>query len=52
MPPPDPSQPADAWEHYATYRRVIDAIYAAPAHFASRTAIEGIAATDLQTLNT
>ncbi len=52
MPSPDPSPPTDAWEHYSIYRRVIDAIYAVPAHFTSRTAIEGIAATDLQTLNT
>ena len=52
MSPPSPAEPPDSWEHYPLYRRVIDAIYAVPAHFTSRTAIEGIAATDLQTLNT
>ena len=52
MPSPNPSGPADSWAHYHLYRRVIDALYAVPAHFTSRTAIEGIAATDLQTLNT
>ena len=52
MSPPRPAEPPDSWEHYPLYRRVIDAIYAVPAHFTSRTAIEGIAATDLQTLNT
>ena len=31
---------------------MIDALYAVPAHFSSRTVIEGIPATDLQTLNT
>ena len=52
MPRPEPSEPAGSWPYYALYRRVIDAIYAIPAHFASRTVIEGIVATDLQTLNT
>ena len=52
MSPPSPLEPADSWQHYQLYRRVIDALYAVPAHFNSRTAIEGIAATDLQTLNT
>lgn len=52
MPPPDPVEPGDSWEHYQLYRRVIDTLYAVPAHFTSRTSIEGIAATDLQTLNT
>lgn len=52
MPAPEPLGPEESWEHYPLYRRVIDALYAVPAHFTSRTAIEGIAATDLQTLNT
>ena len=52
MPPPNPAEPSDSWEHYRLYRMVIDALYAVPAHFTSRTSIEGIAATDLQTLNT
>ena len=51
MPCPSPSEPSATWEHYRLYRRVIDALYAVPAHFDSRTMIEGIAATDLQTLN-
>ena len=49
---PSPSQPSVAWPHYQAYRRVVEAIYAIPAHFNSRTVIEGIPATDLQTLNT
>ncbi len=49
---PNPSQPDAAWPHFQVYRRVIEAIYAIPAHFNSRTVIEGIPATDLQTLNT
>lgn len=49
---PSPSGPTASWPHDALYRRVIDALYAVPVHFTSRTAIEGIAATDLQTLNT
>ena len=52
MPAPNPSEPAESWPHYSLYRRVIDTLYAVPAHFTSRTVIEGIAATDLQTLNT
>ena len=52
MPPPNPAEPVDSWEHYQLYRSVIDALYAVPARFTSRTFIEGIAATDLQTLNT
>ena len=46
------SQPDVAWPHFQVYRRVIEAIYAIPAHFSSRTVIEGVPATDLQTLNT
>ena len=52
MPPPSPTEPATSWPHYRIYKRVIDTLYAVPAHFSSRTAIEGIMATDLQTLNT
>lgn len=52
MPRPELLEPAGSWPHYALYRRVLDAVYAIPAHFASRTVIEGIVATDLQTLNT
>lgn len=52
MTPPSPSHPDSAWPHYPAYRRIIEAIYAIPAHFHSRTVIEGIPATDLQTLNT
>ena len=52
MPRPDLLEPDTSWPHYPLYRRVIDTIYAAPAHFSSRTSIEGIVATDLQTLNT
>lgn len=52
MSPPNPLKPPTSWEHYSLYCRVIDAVYAVPAHFSSRTTIEGLAATDLQTLNT
>ena len=48
---PEPSEPAANWPYYSLYRRVIDALYAVPAHFSSRTVIEGIVATDVQTLN-
>ena len=49
---PSYSQPDVSWPHFQAYQRVIEAIYAIPAHFNSRTVIEGIPATDLQTLNT
>ena len=49
---PNTSQPDVSWPHFQAYRRIIEAIYAIPAHFNSRTVIEGIPATDLQTLNT
>lgn len=49
---PSPSQPDATWRHFQVYQRAIEAIYAIPAHFNSRTVIEGIPATDLQTLNT
>lgn len=51
MPRPNLSEPAASWPHYPLYRRVRDALYAVPAHFSSRTVIEGIVATDVQTLN-
>ena len=51
MSAPSPSQPDPSWPHFEVYRRVIDAIYAVPAHFSSRTVIEGVLATDVQTLN-
>ena len=52
MPRPSPVEPSHVWEHYRLYRRVIDALYAVPAHFSSRTVIEGLVATDVQTLST
>ena len=51
MPPPNQQEPASSWLHYPLYRRVMDALYAVPAHFSSRTSIEGLVATDVQTLN-
>ncbi len=51
MPFPDRSVPNSSWHHYALYRGVIEALYAVPAYFTSRTVIEGLVATDLQTLN-
>ena len=52
MPRPSQVEPSDTWEHYQLYRRVVDALYAVPAHFSSRTMIEGLVATDVQTLST
>ena len=52
MATPDPLPPDESWPQFGVYRRVIDALYAIPAHFSSRTVIEGILATDVQTLNT
>lgn len=52
MPPvPEPREPTANWERYPLYKRVVDALYAIPSHFVSQTVIEGVAATDLQTLN-
>ena len=48
---PEPREPNANWEHSPLYKRVVDALYAIPAHFISQTFIEGVAATDLQTLN-
>ena len=48
---PSPSGPSESWRHYRLYERVVEALYAVPAHFSSRTVIEGIVATDVQTLN-
>ncbi len=48
---PDRSEPSPSWPEYSLYCRVVDALYAIPAHFNSRTTIEGLVATDLQTLN-
>ena len=48
---PNPSGPEESWPHYRLYERVLEALYAVPAHFSSRTVIEGIVATDVQTLN-
>ncbi len=51
MPAPIPQTPEPTWPHYELYERVKDALRAIPAHFTSGTVIEGILATDLQTLN-
>ena len=48
---PRRSLPDRAWSHHQLYQRVIDALYAIPAHFDSRTSIEGLVATDVQTLS-
>lgn len=39
------------WEHYDLWRRVKRALFAVPNHFATPTAIEGLLATDIFTLN-
>ncbi len=53
MPQPSRSTsiPDDSWEHRELYDGVVRALYAVPAYFASSTVIEGLVATDLQTLN-
>lgn len=51
MPPPFLSRPDKSWKHFSLYERVVDALRALPAHFESRTVIDGLNATDLQTLN-
>ena len=43
--------PDDKWEHYNLYRNVREAIFSLPAQFTSATSIEGLAATDIFTLN-
>lgn len=45
------SKPDPNWEHAAVYDRVREALHAVPFHFSSSTVIDGILATDLQTLN-
>lgn len=50
--PPTWLTPAEDWEHYDLYRRVIDALYALPALFETSLRIAGVRATDLHTLNT
>lgn len=41
----------DHQEHAPIYDRVIEALYSVPFHFSSGTVIDGLLATDLQTLN-
>lgn len=50
--PPDREPPSEAWQHFALYKNVRDAISALPAYFRTETHIAGIMATDLHTLNT
>ncbi len=45
------SSPDRQWLHYPLYQRVRTALFAIPAHFSSETRIDGLVATDLQTLN-
>ena len=53
MPAPDINtfEPSSNWEHYPLFTRIRDSIYSIPSHFTSATSIEGVDATDLQTLN-
>ena len=53
MPQPSRSTsiPDESWEHRGLYDRVVRSLYAVPAYFESSTVIEGLVATDLQTLN-
>ena len=51
MPTPDkPGLPAD-YQHTVLHGRVIRALYAVPAHFSTKLNLDGIIATDVQTLN-
>jgi len=53
--PPLPTKtggPSNTHKHYALYQRVLAAIHALPNHFHTVLNIEGVAATDLFTLNT
>ncbi len=45
------SKPSPDWPHAELHDRVVRALYSVPAHFESPTVIEGLVATDLQTLN-
>ena len=48
---PVPVRPDPEWDHYQLYQRVRSTLYAVPVHFSSGTVIDGLLATDLQTLN-
>ncbi len=53
---PQPSEPIrilpdPAWEHYALYQRITDAIQSLPLYFRTETIISGVSATDVFTLN-
>lgn len=52
-PPPAPVRtlPPESWSHYVLYCRVREALLSLPLYFRSQTVIEGIAATDIFTLN-
>ena len=50
-PAPQPTALPQDWPHPDLHARVKQALYAIPAHFSTRTNIEGIVATDVQTLN-
>jgi len=43
--------PDNQWEHYDLYHNVREAIFSLPSQFTSATSIEGLAATDIFTLN-
>ena len=47
----DEYEPDPTWAHFELFTRVRESIYAVPAHFRSATTIDGLAATDLHTLN-
>lgn len=51
-PQPIRELPSDAWEHYALYLNIREAIASLPIYFRTETHIAGIMATDLHTLNT
>lgn len=50
-PPPEPSLPAEDWEHHELYVRVREAVMSLPVQFRTETHISGILATDLYTLS-
>lgn len=49
---PSKTAPPQEWEHHTLWKNVKEALYSLPSFFRTATHIEGIAATDIFTLNT
>jgi len=50
-PPPSPTEPDRAWDHYELWRAVRKAIFTLPSQFTSELVISGVLATDLFAFN-